>query len=171
MRLWRRRIQCVRPAKVFGAGRIRRAPGAVLYGRHRPWISGVEAGLESALSAEERGVSRASRDDRKAVLCWGNRSGAEEEFRAVLLEEHPRVAPAWIALLLRLRGRGGDGAVRRFTGAREFRGIVEGTPPIAGGDAITRTRSSNGYHQRHGGISPAIGRLLPRSVYAAGTAC
>ncbi len=58
-------------------------------------IPGVEAGLEGALSAAQRGVSRASRDHRKAVFRRANRSGAEEEFRAVLLEEYPRVAAAW----------------------------------------------------------------------------
>src|SRR5580692_3172637 len=116
MRLRRRRILCVRPAKISGTGRIRRAVGAVLYGRHRRRIHGLEAGLESALSAAQRGVSRASGHHWKTLHSGPYRPGAEEEFRAFLLEEHPRMAAVGIALLLRLRGRGGDGVVRPFTG-------------------------------------------------------
>ena len=44
----------------------------------------------------------------------------EEEFRAVLLEEHSRVAAADVAFLFRLCGRGGDGAFRGVARTREL---------------------------------------------------
>ena len=54
--------------EIFRARRIRRIAGPLLSGRHRPWISGVEARLEGALSARERRSSRTPRHDREAVL-------------------------------------------------------------------------------------------------------
>ena len=65
--LWRRRILRVRPRKVSGARRLRSIAGALLSGRHRPGLHGVEARLEGALSTAQHCLSRASRHHRQAV--------------------------------------------------------------------------------------------------------
>jgi len=49
--LRRRRKLRIRPPQVSGAGRLRPAAGALLPGRHRPWLHGVEARMEGAISA------------------------------------------------------------------------------------------------------------------------
>ena len=92
--LRRRRIVRLRPAQVSGAGRLRSAARALLSGRHRPRLHGLEARLEGAVSAAQRRVSRASRHHRQAFQRGANPGGAEEELPAVLLEEHSRVAAA-----------------------------------------------------------------------------
>ena len=93
--LRRRRLVRVRPPEIPGAGRLRSAAGAVLPGRHRPRLHGVEARLEGALSAAEHRLSRASRHHRQEVYASADPGRAEEELPAVLLEEHSRMAAGW----------------------------------------------------------------------------
>ena len=65
--LRRRRLVRVRPRQVPGTGRIRPLAGAVLPGRYRPRLSRLEARLEGALPAAQRGLSRTSRHHRQAI--------------------------------------------------------------------------------------------------------
>ena len=62
---------------------------------------GLEAWLEGAISAEERRISRASRNHRKEVLASLYRVHPEEEFRSLLLEEYSRMAETTAAILAR----------------------------------------------------------------------
>src|ERR1022692_1453862 len=87
--LRRRRLLRLRPAKVPGAGRLRRTAGALLPGRRRPGLYGLEARLEGAVSAAQHRVSRAPRHYRQALQRSTNTGGAQEELPAVLLEEYP----------------------------------------------------------------------------------
>ena len=90
--------------------------------------------------------------------------GPQEELHPVLLEEHPRVAAAGVALLLHLGRGAGDGGVRRRAGARQPAGHVAGVPAIAAGHAVALARALAGGGERYGGLPPAAGRLLPRPL-------
>ena len=91
--------------------------------------------------------------------------GAEEELHAVLLEEHPRVAAAGVALLLHVGGRAAGRDVRRRPAAAESRRAVAGVPAACRRRVRSRWRArSAGRGQRHRGVPAAARRLLPRPL-------
>src|SRR5437899_640664 len=102
MPLRRRRIVRVRSPEVSRARRLRPAARALLPGGHGHRLSRLEARLESALSAAQRGLSRAPRHHWQAIHRRADPGRAPEEPGALLLEEHSRVAAPGIAFLLYL---------------------------------------------------------------------
>ena len=80
-------------------------------------------GWKVLVPTAERGVSRASWDDRQTVHGRADSSRPQQEFHFVCVEEHPRVAPAFITLLFHLRGRAGECGVRRFTRRASMSGM------------------------------------------------
>ena len=83
----------LRPPQVSRAWRLRPAAASVLSGRHRPRLHGVEARLEGAVPAAQHRVPRAPRaPSARSFRSTTFSVDPEEELRAVLLEEHPRVA-------------------------------------------------------------------------------
>ena len=90
-----RRIERLRPRQIPRTGRLRRAAGAVLPGRHRPRLSGLEARLEGVLSAAQRGVPRASRDHRQAFPRRSDPGRAEEELTCCSAGKTSTSGRAW----------------------------------------------------------------------------
>src|ERR1035441_3683555 len=97
--------------------------------RQRPWVPRVEAWMESALSAAQRGLSRTPRNHWETVLRIPDRPGAQKEFHPVLLEEHSRMAALVVALLFYFCRRSAERFLWRFAGTRQSVGLVAGLPP------------------------------------------
>ena len=160
--LWRRRLLRLRPRQIPRAGRLRPAAGALLPGRHRPGLPGLEARLEGALPAAQRGLARAPRHHRQALPRRRNPGRAEEELPALLLEEYPRIAAPGFAFRLHLGGRPAGGDLRRRSAAAQRGGPVARLPPVARRRALALARPLAGPCQRYGGLPAPAGRLFPR---------
>ena len=155
----------LRPPEVSGTGRLRSPSGALLPGRHRPRLHGLEARLEGALPAAQHRVPRAPRHHREEVHAGADPGRAEEELPAVLLEEHPRVAAPGLAFLLRLERRGagvlfGEVPLRAQPAARS--GGRSGNCRRRCARAGARSRLAA--VERYRGLPPPPGRLLPRPL-------
>jgi hypothetical protein len=156
MLLRRRGIVRVRSPKVSRTGRFRLPAGAVLFGRHRPGIHGVEARLEGALPTGESGISRTSRNHWEAVQRRVHSASAEEELPAVHLEEHPFVAQAGATFFLQLGAGFVELGWRRFAGTRESGGARVGDAAVAARDGFEVASEAAGGGDGPGGVSKAV---------------
>ena len=162
--LWRRRMLRLRPREVPRTRRIRPSAGALLPGRHRPRLHGLEARLEGALPAAQRGISRAPRHHRQEVHPGADPGRPEEELRSVLLEEYSRMAAPGVALLLRVGRRGSGRDVRRRPAAPEPRRALAGLPAASASRALAPPRAGARRGQRH--AKPSNARSAATSAIA-----
>ncbi len=163
--LWRWRLLRVRPPQVPGTGRLRSAAGALLPGRHRSRIPGVETRLESA------SISRAAWSTMSTAAPSGRRF-SEDYIQAVLkknfvlfcwknIHEWPRLS---LALFLCLGGRRSERDFRRCPRPPQSGGVVARISATAAGGPFAGARPGTGSDQRYRSIPAAAGRLLSRSL-------
>ncbi len=158
--LRRRRLVRVRPAEVSGTGRLRRAAGTVLPGRHRPGLLAWKRGWKvlyqprSVVYHEHRGtIGKRFTKYIQSVLkknfllfCWKN------------IHDWPRLR---LAFLLHLGGRGAGGDLRRCPAAAELRVLwkrFRQLPRAVRSRWRARTLARG---RRYRSVSPAAGRILP----------
>ena len=93
--------------------------------------------------------------------------GAEEELPAVLLEEHPRMAAAGGAFLLRLGGRAAERGLRRRAAAAQPARRSGARSGSCRGAVRSRWRARGlAADERYGSLPAAAGRLFPRPFRA-----
>ena len=159
-------------AQVSRAGRLRPAAGALLPGRHRPRLHGLEARLEGAVPAAQRGVSRAPRHHRQALHAKTRSRPCSRRTTCCSAGRTSTSGGAWRrtsssrwagALLSVMFGDvPGCGRTSRRSGAPS--GSCRRPCARAGARAAWRVV------ERHGSVPAPAGRLFPRPLRAHGAA-
>src|SRR3954468_402011 len=101
----------------------------------------METRLEGAVPATQHRVPRTPRHHRKTLLRGAHSGRAEEKLPAVLLEKHPRVAPAFGALRLDIRGSGFLRLCRTGAGEDRCDGDLARVPAASGGRPFAMART------------------------------